>query len=114
MSRWTPRKLQLPSGPAAAGPHPASRSARGGGAGLSSAERRELDASPGSSPTVAGSAASSAAFRLCVRIQRPSLTQREDGGPCVRRVVLGLRGGERGGIAADARGACARGRRAGR
>nr|XP_015859344.2 SH3 domain-binding glutamic acid-rich-like protein 2 [Peromyscus maniculatus bairdii] len=69
-SRWAPRKLQLPSGPAAAGPHPATGSARGGGAGLSSAERRELDASARTSPTVAGSAASSAALSFCVRVRR--------------------------------------------
>ncbi|XP_060242081.1 uncharacterized protein LOC132654809 [Meriones unguiculatus] len=64
-SRREPEKLQLPSAPAAAGPHPTSRSARGGGAGLSSAERRERDASRRSSPTVAReSAAASAPFSL--------------------------------------------------
>ncbi|XP_021084966.1 SH3 domain-binding glutamic acid-rich-like protein 2 [Mesocricetus auratus] len=72
--------MGLSGGPAASRPHPASRSARGEGAGLSSAERRELDVSLRCSRRIPESAAASAAFSFCVR---PSGVSR-----CSERMVV--------------------------
>lgn len=74
---------------------PASRSARGGGAGLSSAERaRARRVAAVLSDGRAGVGSSFSRVQLLCPCQRRSLTQREDGGPRVRRLMLRLRSGE--------------------